>query len=353
MSSSNTSVPFRGSVTCAQGAGGLRDRPSRLTARSVRASFAAVLLVLAGCASPGVDGSIAEPTTPTTTALPTSSAPSPTETVSAEVEVVAAYEQYLEATAEAMKTGDGELEALLDAAEGQALAAAQARVVALASQERTARGRLVPSVEEVRVQGDTATVRDCYRADITEHEQSTGEQVADRGGARLSATAQLKQDGGAWVVASFKEGDSCVPSELAAEIEDQYLAFWATVAEAGAPPDPQHQGLGDVAAGDQLEGLRSRLRDFEQQGYEIRDDSVANPRVVQVSHRDTVAHVRDCRELDPDGGVYDADSGELIDGGARDGQHALWVVRLELIDGVWKVVDADLAEEDSKCAADS
>ncbi len=143
------------------------------------------------------------------------------------------------------------------------------------------------------------------------------------------------------------------PNSRAGPVEARYVAFWDAVADAGNPPNPDHPRLTQVAGGEQLDGLRARLRDFKDKGYEVRDASISHPTVTQVSHRDTVARVRDCRELDPDGGVYDASTGELVDGGARQGQHALWAVRLEKIDGAWKVVDADLAEEDSACAARS
>lgn len=354
MCASNTSVPLRASVTDTRGGGGLRYRREGLAARAVRVLSLAALILVSGCASPRANESAGVPSTPASEASPSSvGSPSPAATPDVSEQVAAAYERYLDATSHAMETGDGQLPDLLDVAEGQALAAAQARVVALASQDRTARGRLVPSVQEVEINGDTAAVDDCYRADITEHDDESDEEVADRDGARLRATASLRRDGDAWVVTTFKEGEPCVPRDLAEEVIGRYRAFWAALGEAGAPPDPENPSLAEVAAGDQLEGLRSRLREFAEQGYEVRDESVPHPRVVQVSGRDTVAHVRDCRELDPDGGVYDADSGELIDGGARAGQHSLWVVRLELIGGTWKVVDADLAEEDSTCAADT
>ena len=71
--------------------------------------------------------------------------------------------------------------------------------------------------------------------------------------------------------------------------------------------------------------------------------------VTRVSHDDTVAYVRDCRELDPQGGIYDAETGEMVQGGAEPGERSLWEARLEVADGAWKVVDADLKEEGSRC----
>lgn len=356
MRSSYHSTPFRDGDGVARGAGGLPTRPVLTSARIGRALSLAALIVLSGCASPQANTSTppASPSPTAATRPPAEGSALPEPTEDARTEVVAAYERYLEATARAMESGDGDLPELLDAATGQALAAAQARVVALTSQDRTARGRFLPSIEDVQTDADAATIRDCFRADIIEHDADAGEQVADRDGARLNATVELSRGtGDGWVVTSFREGDTCVPTELADEIEARYVAFWHAVADAGNPPNPDHPQLTEVAAGEQLHGLRARLRHFENKGYEVRDASISHPTVTLVSHRDTVARVRDCRELDPDGGVYDTSTGELVDGGARQGQHALWAVRLELIDGGWKVVDADLAEEDSACAAPS
>lgn len=351
---SNTTRLSRASVRHSQGGGGLSTGPVRPKARIGRALSIAALVILVGCSSAQTNGSTAQTSSPSPTPSPSSIPPAPNEVQASRSEVVAAYQQYLDATAQAMETGNGELPELLDVASGQALASAQARVVALASQDRTARGRLVPSIEAVQIEDNSATIRDCYRADITEHDVDTGNQVADRNGARLRATAELEHHAdGSWIVTSFSEGDACVPSDLAEDIAARYLVFWDVVGEVGSPPEPDHPGLAEVAAGEQLEGLRARLQDFKDQGYEVRDASIAHPTVVRISQRDTVAHVRDCRELDPEGGVYDATTGELVDGGAQPGQHALWAVRLQLIDGTWKVVDADLAEGDSACAEGS
>ncbi len=133
------------------------------------------------------------------------------------------------------------------------------------------------------------------------------------------------------------------------EIEDRYLAFWEAVNAASRPPDPDHPDLAATAGGDQLEGLREQIAGFRDDGYEVRDETVSHPVATQISDDDTVAMVRDCRDLDPEGGIYDADTGERVHGGADPGQRDLWETRLEQIGGVWKVVDADLIEGDSAC----
>ncbi|MDP8928187.1 MAG: hypothetical protein M3O70_06315, partial [Actinomycetota bacterium] len=189
----------------ARGAGGFPKRPVLMRARKDRAVSLAALIMLSGCASPRANTSTPpaspSPTAATRPAAEASASPEPTE--DARTEVVAAYERYLVATVRAMESRDGDLPELLDAANGQALAAAQARVVALSSEDRTARGRFLPSIEDVQIEADAATIRDCYRADITEHDADTDEQVADRDGARLSATVELSRGiGDGWVVTS-------------------------------------------------------------------------------------------------------------------------------------------------------
>ena len=317
-----------------------------------------VSLALVGALGLGAcTSSSADPTTPTESAS-TPSSPSPAETNSttpspsaapdAGDATVTAYEDYLAAVAVAVQQDD-EPASLEDVATGQALAAARARVLGLTSQNRRARGQLVADVQEVEMDGSSARITDCYRNELVEYDLDTDEQVADHAGTRFAATVELERSGGDWIVTEFVEGDFCVPDEIAGPLSARYLEFWAAVADAGRPPDPDHQGLAETAAGEQLAGLQERLAQFRDDGLEVRGDHTSNPVVTRVSHDDTVAYVRDCRELDPQGGVYDAETGEMVQGGAEPGERSLWEARLELVDGAWKVVDADLKEEGSRC----
>lgn len=285
-------------------------------------------------------------TTPTAAATPS---PAPED---AEEMAVAAYEDYLAAVALAVEQGDEPVD-LEDVATGQALVAAQARVAGLASQNRRARGDLVADPQEVQLDDDSATISDCYRDELVEYDRDTDEQVADRGGTRFAATVKLERTDGAWIVTEFVEGDFCVPDDIAGAVAARYLEFWAAVADAGRPPNPDHAGLNETAGGEQLAGLRERLAQFRDEGLEVRGEHTSHPVVTRVSGEDTVAYVRDCRELDPDGGIYDAETGELVQGGADPGERSLWEARLELVDGSWRVVDADLEEEGSGCETTS
>lgn len=304
------------------------------------------LLLLSACTG----GNAAEPTPTDATSTPPSPSASPSPTVTAEApdpsEVEVAYQHYLDTTVAAMEAGDA---SLIDGATGQALAAARARVAALASQDRIAKGAFVPAIQSLDVEGDTAQLTDCYANDTTEHDRDTDEQLGDRNGTRFAAEVVLEHQDNTWVVTEFNQGEFCVPADLAAEIEDRYLDFWAALNAAGRPPNPDHPDLAATASGDQLDGLREQIAGFRNDGYEVRDATVSHPVATQISRGDTVAMVSDCRDLDPEGGIYDSDTGEMIRGGAELGQRDRWETRLELIDGDWKVVDADLIEGDSAC----
>lgn len=312
---------------------------------------AAGFLLLSACtggnaAEPSSTGDSSPPAAAPEESPSPSESPTLSESARPAFDVEAAYQHYLDTTVSAMETGD---HTRIEGATGQAFAAAQARVAALTSQGRVAKGAFRLALQSLQIDGDTAELRDCYAADITEHDQGTDEQLADRNGTRFAASVVLERSDEGWVVAEFNQGEFCVPDDLAAEIEDRYLAFWAAVSTAGRPPNHNHPGLADTAAGEQLEGLREQISGFRDDGYEVRDDTVSHPVATQISENDTVAVVRDCRDLDPTGGIYETETGELVHGGAEPGQRDLWETRLEVIDGAWKVVDADLVEGDSEC----
>lgn len=325
----------------------MRHRVALPSCRLHAAAVASVLL-LSACTGGTADPvpTAAPGPTQSTSEQPAQPTPSATEGTAPETAVEEAYRRYLDSTVAAMESGDP---GLIEAARDQALAAAEARVAGLTAQDRVARGAFRPAVQSLEVEGDTAELRDCYAADLTEHDRETDEQVTDRGGTRFAADATLARSDDGWVVTEFNQGDPCVPADAAGEIEDRYLAFWAAVNTAGRPPDPDHPDLLDTAAGEQLDGLQQQLAAFRDAGEEVRDETVSHPVAVRISSDDTVAMVRDCRDLDPDGGVYDSESGELMRGGAEPGQRDLWETRLEQQDGKWRVVDADQIEEDSGC----
>jgi hypothetical protein len=229
--------------------------------------------------------------------------------------VAAEYQEFLKALSVALETGDPDLEQLTSQASGDGLVSAQALVVSLTDQGRIARGELVPSFESVDVEGDAATIEDCYRLDLIEYDAETDEQLADRGGARFAASAELERHAdGSWVVTDFAEGDVCAPAEIAETVADDYLAFWDAVWDAADPPDPDHPGLAATAAGDHLSGLQAQLTRLREAGNVRRGRGTEHPVVAFITAADTQALVSDCVEENPETGVYDATTGELVEG---------------------------------------
>ena len=264
--------------------------------------------------------------------------------------VVDSYGGFLAALTAAMDAGDPDLTELTGTATDDALLSAQAMVVSLVDAGRTARGDIVPSIETIVVEDDFATLEDCYRLDLVEYDPEADEQVADRGGARFQASAALiRNDDDHWVVTEFVEGDVCAPTEIADTVADRYLAFWDAVWDAADPPDPDHPGLADTAAGDHLVGLRAQLTQLRDDGHVRRGRGTEHPVVVYVTAHDTQALVRDCVEEDPETGIYDATSGERVEGGTEEGQRTLLETRLKVVDGDWRVVNVRVEEEDSSC----
>ena len=331
-----------------------RRRTSRHSSWPVRTALIGAL-ALAGCTN-GDATAVDEPTTPPVTdgdapevERPQADEQSPEVPTDAEL-VAAGYQDFLTALSVALEVGDPDLQQLTDQATGDGLVSAQALVVSLTNQGRIARGELVPSLDSVDVEEDTATIEDCYRLDLVEYDAETDEQVADRGGARFAASAELERTAdGAWIVTDFAEGDVCAPSAIAETVEDDYLAFWDAVWDAADPPDPDHPGLAATAAGDHLSGLQAQLTKLEENGNVRRGRGTEHPVVVLVTAADTQALVRDCVEENPETGVYDAATGELVEGGTDPGQRTLLEGRLELLEGSWRVTSVRVEEEDSSC----
>lgn len=264
--------------------------------------------------------------------------------------MAAAYERYLEATVAAMELSDPEHPDLEATSKDHGLVAARARVASLTSQGRIARGELIPAITSIEIDDDSASIRDCYRIDMIEHDADTDEVVADRGGVRFDVTARLERTDAGWMVVEFTEGEFCVPADIADAATQAYLDYWDAVYAASDPPEPDHPGLDATSTGTQLEGIRERIEALRDRRYVARrGGSRSNPVAREVHTNDTVVFIRDCRELHPDEGVFDAETGERIGPQAEPGERSLWTARLELVDGSWKVADTDLAEEESGC----
>jgi hypothetical protein len=328
----------------------------RVSRRNYRAAAALLAggLALAACTPTGDASPIPEPPeaapAPSEDDAPAEPVDEPEPAEPTDEEAVAlAYQAFLDGLTAAMEAGDPDLTELTEHAEGAGLVSAQAMVVSLTEAGRVARGEFVPSFESIEVAGDSASVEDCYRAELVEYDATTDDQVADRGGARYEASARLERVEDRWVVTEFVEGDVCAPAALAVVIEDRYLAFWDAAWDASDPADPDHRGLLETAAGDYLSALQAQLTQLQEAGHVRRGRGTENPVAVYLTDHDQAAVVRDCVEENPAGGVYDAASGELVDGGEPPGAWTLLEARLEIVDEAWKVADVRLLEEDSSC----
>jgi hypothetical protein len=325
----------------------------RLATALVAGSLALAACTSTGDANPAANPPEEDPPATAGDGAPAETAEPEPEPPTEEEVVAAAYDGFLGALTAAMAAGDPDLPELAEHATGAGLVSAQAMVVSLTTADRVARGEFVPSIESIELEGGRAELEDCYRAGIVEFDAETDEQVADRGGARFEAKAELERQDDTWIVTDFAEGDVCAPAEIAAVVEDRYLAFWDAAWAAADPPDPDHHGLSETAAGDYLEGLKAQLALLRDRGQVRRGRGTENPVTVYVTGHDEQALVRDCVQENPEGGVYDAASGELVDGGGEPSELTLLEARLEVIDELWRVVNVSVVEEGSSCSPDA
>lgn len=128
-----------------------------------------------------------------------------------------------------------------------------------------------------------------------------------------------------------------------------YLDFWDAVEAATDPPDPEHPDLLATAAGLQLEQLQEVIAGYREDGYVRRGDHEHHPSIREFLDGGSAAVVDDCNVLDSEAGLYDAETGERVEGGGEPGDRELLEARLELVDGAWKVVNVNVVEEDSTC----
>lgn len=137
--------------------------------------------------------------------------------------------------------------------------------------------------------------------------------------------------------------------DVEAEVVSAYLAFWEAVGAAADPPDPDHPDLEATAADPQLSQLRRILSQYREQGYVRRGEHQRNPVIRAFVDEGRAVVIDDCSELDPEAGLYDAETGELVEGGSEPGDRELLEARLELIDGSWKVVNFNVVDGGSEC----
>lgn len=178
----------------------------RETSRRWSAVVVAALLAaaLAGCNSDGA----APATTTSSTAATTSTVPPE------HAEVLARYRAFWEdAFLVAADPMDPEHPALAEHAANPELEQLQRAFLSRRASGEVIRGTFELSPTIVSVDGDTATVRDCYLDNTGVYDAGTGERKDEpSNGARVEILVSLINDGGAWKVSEIKkEGEGCQP----------------------------------------------------------------------------------------------------------------------------------------------
>lgn len=172
----------------------------------VMATTAALAAALLGACN---GGGKASPTTTSTTTQArndtTTSAADP-----AEEAVLEGYRAYWDAYLKSADPMDPENRLLVEHATGAALEAVQKAFLALKSAGKVIRGELDLAPRVVAVEGDTATVRDCYGDATGVYDAATGARQDQPTGQRHLVTATLRPESGTWKVERLAdEGLGC------------------------------------------------------------------------------------------------------------------------------------------------
>ena len=154
------------------------------------------------------DGKASPTTTSTTT--PTTSSPTTSAAASAEEAVREGYSAYWNAYLRSADPMDPENPLLIQHATGPALEAVQKAFLALKSAGKVIRGQLDLAPRVVTVEGDRATVRDCYGDTTGVYDAATGARQDQPSGQRHLVTASLRLEGRTWKVERLAdEGLGC------------------------------------------------------------------------------------------------------------------------------------------------
>lgn len=151
------------------------------------------------------DDDDASPTTSTDSVESTSTTDSPSD-----ADVLAAYRGFWDAYLEAGDPMDPAHPALERYASGASLARVRESFAEHFSNGEVIRGSVELSPEVEQLDGETATVRDCYLDRTHLFDTATGEQVDPPGDATFEVVATLVLEDGAWKVSTLdKVADGC------------------------------------------------------------------------------------------------------------------------------------------------
>lgn len=166
-------------------------------------AVALVALVAASCSSGSRKDAGPTSTTVATTTTSSSSA-------SAEAAVLGGYRGYRSAYLQAADPMNPEDPQLRQYATGPALETVVKAFVALKSAGKVIRGQFDLAPRVVTVDGETASVRDCYGDNTGVYDAATGARDDKPSGQRHLVTATMRLDGGAWKVERLAdEGLGC------------------------------------------------------------------------------------------------------------------------------------------------
>lgn len=178
-----------------------------MRSRVLRTGFV-VGLALTAVTAAGCGGGRSTPaTTPTTTST---TRPGPT-TTSVNDGVEAAYRAFWDVYLLAADPMEPEHPALGEVATGEQLKQVRSAFLARKSAGEVIRGELDLKPSAITVDGDTATLTDCYLDRTGVYRAQTGERVDKESGVRHLIRVRLVREGGAWKVAAItKESNGCV-----------------------------------------------------------------------------------------------------------------------------------------------
>lgn len=182
----------------------MRARLLRSVQPARPAAAVVVVALLAAACSNGTSGG-ASPTTTTSSSTSTT-----TSTSRAEAAALDGYRGYWSAYLKAGDPMDPENPMLRQYATGAALETVVKAFVALKSAGKVIRGQFDLAPRVVSVDGEVATVRDCYGDNTGVYDASTGARDDKPSGQRHQVTATLRLQGGGWKVERLAdEGLGC------------------------------------------------------------------------------------------------------------------------------------------------
>lgn len=275
--------------------------------------------------------------------------------------VLGAYEAYLSVLVEALAAGDPETAAFDGLVTGAALERTRQALRANLEEDVRAEGTVLPAATtaDVQIDGERARLSDCVRNDLARVSASDPETVVvEPRRIRQPLTVTFEREDEGWMIVDLEgpplrgpateEAEVCAPTGLERDILAAYEAHWDAVYAAadpgdGKPPDPGHPDLASTIGEPQLGHWQAMLTEWRDRGYVMRGRPETDPQVRGVFDGDRMAVVFDCVTEVEGAGVYELDSGRLIEA-PEPGAGTQDTTELRFEDGRWKVTNWDIVE---------